>query len=178
MIPYACATFTMPVVAIISDRLQMKAIPLLCCFSVSLLGLILLLATTNRSALLAGCCLVAAGSYPGVVLSANFLLLNQAGYSKKASAWMIAQVFCQCWSIVSTQVYSDPPRFFKGHGTLVGLNVVGVVAVVIKYWIIKRENARRDAVAARYAAEGCAVPDSEKSLEDLCDYHPSWRYVL
>lgn len=89
----------------------------------------------------------------------------------------MSQIFIQCYSIISTQIYDKPPRFFKGHGTLLGLNAVGVVAAVINYRLMKTENARRDRVAQDYVDQGLENPDLEKSYEELCDRHPLFRYT-
>src|ERR1700733_8101688 len=101
-----------------SDRLQRKAAPTLICLSVSVVGYIMLLADVRKPVLLLGCCFVAAGSYPAVVISASWLLCNHAGYTKKSTAWAVVQIFIQCYSIISTQIYTKPPRFIKGHAIL------------------------------------------------------------
>jgi MFS family permease len=178
IIPYACAVVSTPCITYLSDRLGKRTLPLLGCLSTCILGFILVIATTQKAVLLAGCCLVAIGSYPGVVLGASYIILNQAGYTKRSTAWAMAQVFMQCYSIISTQVYIHPPRYFLGHGVLIGLNAVGVAALLVVYRIMARENKRSDELAAQCAAEGSALPGAEKSLEELCDYHPSFRYVL
>ena len=139
---------------------------------------ILLLTGTNKAVLLVGCCFVAAGAYPAVTCSTYWILINHAGYTKRATAWAVAQIFIQCYSIISTQVYTDPPRFFKGHGTLLGLNALGVVGTLIVMRLMSQENKRRAAVEAEFAARGTVNPESEKDYEELCDYHPSFRYVL
>ena len=178
MIPYACATVTLPTFAILADKWEKRAIPLLLCLGISLIGFIMLLASTNTPVLLVGCCFVAAGSYPGVVIGASWQMASHAGFTKRATAWAVSQVFIQAFSIIATQVYTTPPRFFKGHGTLLGLNAVGVIAAILNYWIMKKENAKKDQRAIEYAREGREDPDNEKSFEELCDRHPQFRYVL
>ncbi|OKL55471.1 hypothetical protein UA08_09207 [Talaromyces atroroseus] len=178
IIPYAFGVVTLPIGNILADRYDKKGVPTLICLGVCLIGYILLLSSTNKVVLIAGCCFVSAGAYPAVILSSAWVLISNAGYTKRATAWAIAQIFIQCYSIISTQVYTDPPRFFKGHGTLLGLNALGVVAVMITMWIFDRENKRRDIVAADFAARGEINPDSNRSYEDLCDKHPDFRYTL
>jgi MFS family permease len=178
MIPYSVAIITMPVMSLASDRFQRKAVPTLICLSVSVVGYIMLIASVRKPVLIIGCCFVAAGSYPAVVISVSWLLSNHAGYTKKSTAWAVTQVFIQCYSIISTQIYTNPPRFIKGHSILLALNALGVVAGSIKYYVMKRENKRRDQVAQALLDEGRVDPASEQSLEELCDYHPDFRYVL
>ena len=178
MIPYACATVTLPTLAFLADKWKKRAIPLLLCLGISLIGFIMLLASTNTPVLLAGCCFVAAGSYPDVVIGASWQMASHGGFTKRATAWAVSQAVIQAFSIAATQVYTTPPRFFKGHGTLLGLNTVGVIAAMLQYWIMKRENFKKEQRAAEYAREGREDPENEKSLEDLCDRHPQFRYVL
>lgn len=148
------------------------------CMAVTLTGFIIVLGTTNRVASLAGCSFIATGCYPGVVICATWLLNNQAGYTKKSTAWAVSQVFTQGYSIISTQIYDSPPRYFKGHGVLLGFNVLGTASAMIAYFMMKRENKRRDRVAFDFASRGEQDPDNLKTFEDLCDYHPRFRYKL
>lgn len=178
MIPYAFGIVTLPIGNILADRFNKKGIPILICLGVCLIGYILLLTSTSQAVLVVGCCFVSAGAYPAVVLSSAWVLISHAGFTKRATSWAMAQIFIQCYSIISTQVYVDPPRFFEGHGTLLGLNALGVVAVLVTMWIFGRENKRRDAVAAEFAARGEVNPDSLKDYEELCDKHPDFRYTL
>ncbi|KAH8698862.1 major facilitator superfamily domain-containing protein [Talaromyces proteolyticus] len=176
LIPYSVAMLTLPLFSLASDRARKKAIPTLLCLTVSVIGFVILLCDVQRSVLIVGCCLVAAGSYPAIVLAASWLLVNHAGYTKRSTAWAVAQIFIQCYSIISTQVYIHPPRFIMGHAVLLALNALGVVAGLLKYYIMKRENARRDRLAQQVIGEALESKEEEKSIEQLCDYHPDFRY--
>lgn len=178
IIPYAFATVTVPTVSILADRRNKRAIPFLICMSTTLIGFVVVLATTNKVALVVGCSLIAAGCYPAIVVCATWALNSHGGYTKKSTAWAVAQVFTQCYSIIATQIYDNPPRYFKGHGILLGLNFLGVIAAVVAYLMMKRENRRRDLLAQDFLARGEHNPDSDKAYEELCDYHPDFRYPL
>lgn len=141
-------------------------------------GFVLLLATTNTVALMAGACFVASGAYAGVILGATWNIVNQGGYTKRAVSAAGVQIFIQCYSIISTQIYKKPPRFFLGHGVLLGLVSVGLLAAVTNLLIIKKRNRDRDARAADFGQRGEVDPDMAKSYEELCDYHPGYRYVM
>lgn len=178
IIPYAFATVSVPAVSILADRFDKRGIPYLSCMAVSVTGFVVVLATTNKVALLVGCSLIAAGCYPAIVVCATWLLSNHAGYTKRCTAWAVAQVFTQCYSIIATQIYDKPPRFFKGHGVLLGFNVLGVTSAAICYFMMKRENTKRDQAARELSARGEQHPDNGKTFEELCDYHPQFRYKL
>jgi MFS family permease len=178
MVPYAFAIVATVLASVVSDRYQQKAIPLIMCLITCLVGLILLLATTNRVALIAGSCFVAAGGYPSSVLSASWLVTTNAGYTKRCTAWAIAQLFGQSWSIVASQVYTNPPRYFKGHGTLLGLITLGIAAALTNYRLMLQHNVAKDRIAEEFRQRGEVNPGSAKGLEELCDKHPDYRYAL
>ncbi|KAF2158851.1 hypothetical protein M409DRAFT_71412 [Zasmidium cellare ATCC 36951] len=177
MIPYAFATVLSPVAGLISDRVHCRTIPLCACISVSIVGYVILLSTTLPTALVAGCCFVASGAYSGLVLSATFIVVNHAGYTKRASALAIAQILAQLCSIMSTQIYTHPPHFYLGHGIILGFNVVGLLCVVVMYIIMSRANRQREMTLAEGMGRG-DIPGSDASFEDLCDYHPQFRYSV
>jgi hypothetical protein len=141
-------------------------------------GFVLLLATTNKVALMAGTCFVASGAYAGVILGATWNIVNQGGYTKRAVASACSQIFIQCYSIISTQIYKQPPRFFLGHSVLLGLVSLGLLAAVANLLIMKKRNRDRDAKGAVFAQRDEVDPDMAKSYEELCDYHPGYRYVM
>lgn len=178
MVPYAFAVVTLPTVAILSDKWQKRVLPMFVCFVVIGVGFIIVLATTHRAAGLVGCTLIAAASYPCLVLGGSWQMSSHAGFSKRATAWAISQLFMQSWNIIATQIYTKPPHFYKGHGVLLGLNAVGMAAMLTKYYIMKKANAKKDKIAAEYEARGQQNPQNEQSYEDLCDDHPMFRYVF
>jgi hypothetical protein len=178
MIPYAFATCSTPAVCILSDRMNRKGLPLLLCLATSIIGLIILLTTSSVPVKVVGCCFVSTGAYPGVVLAANFTVSNHGGYTKRCTAWAVAQVFIQCYSIISTQIYIHPPHFYLGHGVLLALNAVGAIATLVMYFIMKKANKDRDSLVVSQAAEWRIDADNEKSYEELCDFHPLFRYHL
>lgn len=177
MIPYGCAFVSLLFVAHMADRLRMRAIPLLIVTGIAIVGFIILMATTNKIALLVGACLITTTTYPGIVICSAWIPSSNAGYTKRATASFMAQVFIQCFSIMSIQIYTAPPRFLKGHGVLLGLMVLCFILIVVMTWMMKRDNMRKDRVAAEWRERGEANPDESKTLEDLCDKHPNYRYV-
>jgi MFS family permease len=178
MIPYAFATFFTPLAGILSDRIQQRALVLLLCLATSIIGLVILISTTTPSISMVGCCFVATGSYSGLTIAAAYIVINHAGYTKRASALALAQILAQLSSIMSTQIYTKPPHYYMGHGIILGFNALGFICTVVMYFIMKRANKRRDEAAARCDAEGTVLPGVEKTFEELCDKHPKFRYSL
>ncbi|KFZ03373.1 hypothetical protein V502_10999 [Pseudogymnoascus sp. VKM F-4520 (FW-2644)] len=178
IIPYAFATVTLFAACWGADHFKTKGLFLIGCLLVSIAGFIILLATTNTVALMAGSCFVASGAYAGVILGATWNIANQGGYTKRAVAVVASQIFIQCYSIISTQIYITPPRFFLGHAVLLCLVSIGLLAAIANLLIIKKRNSDRDAKAADFERRGEVDPDMVKSYEELCDYHPGYRYVM
>jgi hypothetical protein len=178
MIPYAFATVTLLAACTISDRISSKGPVLFLCMSISSIGFTILMTTTNKVALIAGTCFVTSGLYPGIILTVSWITINHSGYTKRSTAWAMAQITGQGLSIVGTQVYRNPPRFLSGHGTLLGFFVLALCSIICNYLWMRRENQRKDAKAVEFERLGQKDPDSDKGIDELFDYHPSFRYIL
>ncbi|KAH8820252.1 major facilitator superfamily domain-containing protein [Xylogone sp. PMI_703] len=178
MIPYAFATVSLLTVCFLSDRINTKGPVLFACVATSASGFILLMATTNKVALIAGTCLVASGLYPSIILTVSWITINHGGYTKRSTAFAMAQITGQGLSIIGTQVYRDPPRYLAGHGTLLGFFSLALCAIVCNWFWMRRENRKRDDRAEEYRMTGTKDEQAEKSVDELLDYHPNFRYIL
>lgn len=178
MIPYAFGLVGLVFFSWLADKLNKRAFVALACNVIVCTGFVMLLATTNPVALVAGSCFVAGGAYPGLVVGVSFVLTQHGGYTKRATSNWGVQIFVQCYSIIATQVYRSPPRFFLGHGIALGFQALGLLANIGLYIIVSRANAARDQRAREFAERGEVDPDTLKTFEDLGDFHPSYRYAL
>ncbi|KAI1614623.1 major facilitator superfamily domain-containing protein [Exophiala viscosa] len=178
MIPYAFGLLTLITVPYTSDRLNRKFPILLGCLCTSITGFVILLSTTNKVALVAGACFVLAGAYPGLAISVAWSFTFHGGYTKRVTTTWASQIFIQCESIIATQVYDHPPRFFKGHGVALGFYILAAICTVIVYFMLSRANADRDRRAEELVQSGQIDDSADKTFEDLCDFHPRWRYAL
>jgi hypothetical protein len=141
-------------------------------------GFIILMSTTNKVALIAGTCFVTSGLYPGIILTVSWITINHGGYTKRSTAWAMAQITGQGLSIIGTQVYRHPPRFLAGHGTLLGFFLLALCSIVANFFWMKRENHRKDSKAAEFQNSGTKDPEAEKGADELLDFHPDFRYIL
>lgn len=87
-------------------------------------------------------------------------------------------VVVQLYSIIVSQVYNTPPRFIKGNIVLLGLNVVGVIALAILYTLLQRENKIRQQKAMEQSGTSEWLLWQQRSFEEYYDYHPMWQYVI
>ena len=177
IIPYACAFVSLLFTAFTADRYRKRALPLLILTSVAIIGFVIMLATPNAVAGIVGACLISAAVYPGIVIGAAWIPSSNAGYTKRATASWMAQIVIQTFSIMCTQIYKKPPRYFSGHGTLLGLFVLTFFLILSTWGLMKHSNKKKDEAAKRWDEQGETNPEEAKTLEELCDGHPNYRYI-
>lgn len=173
MIPYAFSLVSLAICCWLSDKYNNKWVFVIGSALVSMGGFVILLATTNSVALIAGTCFVASGAYVGVVLTATWNVVNQGGYTKRCTVSAMGQIFIQCYSIISTQIFTKPPRFFMGYGVLLGLSSLGLATAIANLVIMRNRNLARDRRAEELESRNETDPDASKSFEELCDFHPN-----
>jgi hypothetical protein len=82
---------------------------------------------------------------------------------------MVAQVF----SIVGTQVYSDPPHYYRGNGFALGATVLAGICVLLLYIDLKSQNSKKrrdtDSAAARALRP--------LGVEEVGNNHPDFYYL-
>lgn len=80
----------------------------------------------------------------------------------------------QCFSIASTQNYSDPPYYSRGNGFALAWLIVGGILTGIFMWFLARKN------AAKVLAQGSedAAAKRGMSIEEIQDRHPDFMYYL
>ena len=79
--------------------------------------------------------------------------------------------------VVSSNIYQarDIPLYRQGHGIVLGyLTVFLFGGSVLMYFLLKRENAKREAGGRDYWADG----KDEKEVELLGDKRPDFKYTL
>ncbi|OKL59506.1 hypothetical protein UA08_05034 [Talaromyces atroroseus] len=178
MIPYACAFVTMLAVGYLSDYCRNKAWFVVGSLTCSAIGLIICISTTGKGAGMFGACLLVAGAYPAAILQITWIQVTFCGHTKRAISWGVCQIIGQGLSMSGAQIYTRPPRFFMGHGILLGFIVMGIVSTVTARFLMARANKQRDRELREYEERGEVHPDIGKSFEETCDDHINFRYSL
>lgn len=142
-IPYACAFFSMIIIATLSDHYRNKSLFILASLASRIVGLVILITTITKEAGIVGVCFLVLGAYPAAVLQMAWTQITFCGYTKRAVSWGVAMIFGQGFSMLGAQIYTTPPRFFKGHGTLLGLVVMGMVMTIAARMTMARANRKR-----------------------------------
>ncbi|KAK3897688.1 major facilitator superfamily domain-containing protein [Staphylotrichum tortipilum] len=151
VIPYAIATPITVAVALLSDRLQLRGIPILFTLPVSVAGYAAIANLAAAPPRFAMTCLMAAGMYASVPCVLAWNANNSAGHYKRATTAALQLAVANCGGFVATFVYpsSDGPLYHKGHTIVLGLLVYAWFAILANVlWCAK---INRDKEAGKYA---------------------------
>jgi hypothetical protein len=80
----------------------------------------------------------------------------------------------QSMALAGTEVYSDPPHYYRGSGFALGAMVIGLLSTVLLMIFLARKNAAK--VAAQDSDE--AIARRGLGLEEIWDDHPDFYYYL
>lgn len=80
----------------------------------------------------------------------------------------------QCFVILATKIYSDPPHFHRGNGFSFAFSVTGFVVAGLFQLYLMKKNARK--------RECQNLPEANirrtMSIEEIMDDHPDFFYFL
>ena len=144
------------------------------------IGYIILLATTNTIANVVAACLIVSGCYASTIIIPIWLSINTCGFSKRGAAWAFAEAVGLCFSIMGSRIYTHPPRFVKGHATVLSLNIVALFCACALYFWMGYLNKKKELIQADYVARGELHPHiaTNATLEEVGDEHISFKYIL
>lgn len=173
--PYAFAFVTTLSVAILSERLNQRAPFIAGSAAFAAVGYILLLANKDPvhhpGQSLAGAIIAAGGIYPATALALSWPAINVSGQTKRAVANAMQISIGNCGAVLGTQLYraNDGPRYIVGHSFALGYLVCNVLVSTVLYFILKKENERREGITAEVKEVG--------ELSDwVGDDDPRWRF--
>lgn len=173
--PYAFAFATTLTVAALSERLNKRAPFVAGSAAFGAIGYIILLSNTDPTARpgvsYVGTFFAAGGIYPATALALSWPAINVSGQTKRAVANAMQISIGNCGAVLGTQLYraNDGPRYLLGHGFALGYLLANVVVSTALWWILKRENERREGIAAEVKEVG--------ELDDWDgDDDPRWRF--
>ncbi|EHY61237.1 hypothetical protein HRR83_009578 [Exophiala dermatitidis] len=178
VIPYACSFCSMLAVGYLSDYYHSKSWFIISCLATAGAGLIILISTTGKEIGMFGACLLVAGTYPSAVLQITWIQITFCGATKRAFSWGFAMVIAQGMSMAASQIYSKPPRYFAGHGTLLGFVTLAIICTYAARVLMIRANKKKDDEVLEYQNRGDEHPEGGKSFEEVCDNHINFRYKL
>ncbi|KDE06251.1 hypothetical protein MVLG_03410 [Microbotryum lychnidis-dioicae p1A1 Lamole] len=177
---YVFACIYVLITAIYADRMKTRFPFVMAALGLSALGIIINLTPAPSGVKYFGLFLTAAGSYGGLPAVVTWLSNNLSGQTKRGvgSAFQIG--IGNLGALVSSNVYRKKPRYFLGHGSVLGCIVLGLFCAPLYAYLLKRENEKKE----REIEFQNSLPDHEKrvyslqELRDLGDKHPSFVYTI
>ncbi len=156
-----------------SDRIGMRGPVIVFDSALASLGLILLLTIANPAGRLVAACVTAGGAYPIVVLTLTWTATNHPGYTYRASAAALINVFSQAVAIAGNLSYNDPPMYRTGLGASLGMIAMSGAVAALLDWYLRRLNAikRRD----QHTPEAEAL--RQLSIDEIGNRHPDFFYT-
>lgn len=148
------------------------------CHIICIVGYIILMLATNDKVKIFGTCLITTGVFPSFTIVGAWTGINIGGFTKRAITWAVTQVVGQCFSIMASHIYTDPPRYLKGHSICLAFQVVALLSTCVLWFWMRRLNEKKDQEAEHHRTAGTIDPKSSLSLEEAYDYHPNFRYIL
>ena len=168
--PYALATILTVIVAIVSERMRMRAPFVMASSAFAAIGYIILLANTEATTIMAtdpitmeltpvpayvhpaisyvGVFFATAGIYPASALALSWPAVNVSGQTKRATAGGMQIMIGNTAAIFGTQLYRSEwsPGYIVGHSFCLVYLVLNALLAGFTWWYLRRENKRRDAL--------------------------------
>jgi hypothetical protein len=162
------------IVGIWSDSVNLRGPFIAGCALVSMIGYIIAYTTSEPGPGYAAAIIVACGSFPSPIISVAWAGGNAGGSVKRGIVLALVIGLGDLGGICSSFVYYQPPRFHKGHATMIGCLGTGIVCSCFMMWTYRRLNKEKEELCAR---EG--IDESMKDMyRDLADKSPLFRYVI
>ncbi|KAN0135409.1 major facilitator superfamily [Lactarius tabidus] len=155
------------IVGIWSDSVKLRGPFIAGCALVSMIGYIIAYTTSEPGPGYAAAIIVACGSFPSPIISVAWAGGNAGGNVKRAIVLGLVIGLGNLGGICSSFVYYQPPRFHKGHATMIGFLGTGCFMM----WTYRRLNKEKEELCAR---EG--INESMKDMyRDLANKSPLFR---
>ncbi|KAK5655658.1 hypothetical protein OQA88_5591 [Cercophora sp. LCS_1] len=150
--PYAFAFITTLSVAVLSERLHQRALFVAGSALFAIIGYIILISNPTPlqrpGVSYVGTFFAAGGIFPATALSLSWPAINVSGQTKRAVTNGMQISIGNLGAVLGTQLYrsGDGPRFVVGHSFALGYLAANAAVSTLLYFVLKRENARRDTI--------------------------------
>jgi len=139
-----------------------------------MIGYIVAYTTSHPGPGYAATVIAASGAYPNIAILLAWAGGNAGGSIKRGVVLALVIGLGNLGGICSSFIYYQPPRFHKGHGTILGCLGTSIICSCIMMWTYRRLNNEKEEQCAR---EG--IDESMKdNYRDLADESPLFRYVI
>ncbi|KAI1496460.1 major facilitator superfamily domain-containing protein [Biscogniauxia marginata] len=174
---YAVSAVAMILVAYLSDKLRHRYgfIMLGCVTSTIGYAMLLCQDDLNRDTKYAAVFLVSLGGYTITPMALAWLSNNVSGHWKRAFGSSIQVTIGNIAGIVASNIFlqRESPHYRTGYGAAIGMTWIGGIAATAMFIGLLVENRKRAAGKREYRL-ACA----KEEVENMGDYHPSFRFTL
>lgn len=155
-----------------SERFHRRAPFIIFSSSIAIVGYIILLSDPRAGPSYVGVFFSAAGIYGSTAIVLSWPANNVSGQTKRAVANAMQISIGNLGAVIGMQMYrtETSPRYFLGHGMAMGYLCMNIIVVSIVWFVLKKENEKRDAGERDERLVGVAEG------EWLGDDDPRWRF--
>ncbi|KAG9127620.1 hypothetical protein FRC07_011503 [Ceratobasidium sp. 392] len=143
--PYVAACILTVVVGMTADRLKTRGRFLIGCYLLSMVGFIMLLASTKPAVQYTAVYIAAAGAFPNAAMVMAWCG-NFGGSMKRGIAIAMVVAFGNLGGLLASYTYiaKNAPRYTAGHSIIIAVLGLAAIAALSMHIYCRRENARRD----------------------------------
>jgi MFS family permease len=175
--PYVCAAVVTICVGFFADRTRWRGFCNMATVSIGILGFALLISSGDIHIQYAGTFLGAIGIYPTIPVTLSWVSNNTEGSLKRAVVLGMVVGCGNLNGVVSSNVFlkTQKPRFWTGHGTVLGYQVAFLLGgTIVMHLALRRENRLRR--AGKRDAAYDQLTEEEKVVKG--DRRPDFIYTL
>ncbi|EPQ31658.1 uncharacterized protein PFL1_00991 [Pseudozyma flocculosa PF-1] len=179
--PFVPATIGVVAVAYAADRAKMRVPFILGCLPFSIIGYIILLATSDPKTKYAAIFLISLGVYSAVPCILTIPINNSAGYYKRATVNALQLMVANCAGFVATFIYDAKwaPDYTPGHSVVLGALILAWILIALnglycRWENQKRANGERDSNWIRYQE----LVDQGLTKAPIGDRNPAFRFTI
>ncbi|KAF8639490.1 hypothetical protein AX17_001395 [Amanita inopinata Kibby_2008] len=170
--PFAAGCVATIAAGLCSDRVNLRG-PFIVggCF-VSIVGYIILITQTVPSVAYGGAVISVVGLYPTIPTGLAWVGSLAGGDVRKGVTLAIVIGLGNLGGVCSSFIYFKAPRFFVGHGTIIGLLTMSITLALFCMWDFDRRNKAKEAYCAQHGLD-----ESRKDeFAELGSESPLFRY--
>ncbi|KAF5335197.1 hypothetical protein D9611_010915 [Ephemerocybe angulata] len=172
--PFVAGCICTILVGIYSDKLNLRGPFIIGGCLVSMTGYIILISQSRPGVSYFGAILAAVGVYPTIAVNLAWAGSMAGGDICKGVTIALVIGIGNLGGVCSSFIYINGPRFFEGHGTIIGLLAMSMSLSAFAMWDYNRLNKRNEAICAR---DGLDEKDHEV-YKDAGNKSPLFRFTV
>ncbi|KAF8753737.1 Major Facilitator Superfamily [Rhizoctonia solani] len=174
--PYVLACILTVTAGIAADRMRTRGRFMIGCFLLSITGFSMLIASDKPAVQYTAVFVASAGAFPNASMCMAWCGNNFGGAMKRSVAIAMVVAFGNLGGLVASYTYisRNAPRYYSGHGTLIGVLALGAITALVVHIYCRIENKRRDRA---YKAPELYTEEELKSESRKGDSATFFRFV-